>query len=173
MRPIVISQGAAGFTNWKKVDPHKQYWGVGFGVTLSASANLTYSVQHSFDDTGANIPCQVTRSTTTLTITFPAAHGLTTSDSVIISGGSPWDGNYAVASVSSSTVITVTVANTGATSYKDLAVSPMRIFNHSSVVAKTTAQDGNYAYPIFAVRLIVTAYTTGVATLTFIEAGIK
>ncbi len=42
-------------------------------------------------------------------------------------------------------------------------------FDHSSVAAETTNQDGNYAFPIAAIRLNVTAWTSGTATLTVIQ----
>lgn len=172
-RPIVVSQGAAGATDWKQIDPNKIYFGMGFGVTLSASASLTYSVQHSFDNVGANLICTISRSTTTATITFPVPHGLTTADSIIVTGtnSTTFDGNFNVASVPSTTTITYTVTNAGPLSVINALVSPMRVFNNSTVAAQTTAKDGNYAFPIFAVRLNVTSYSSGVATLTGILAG--
>ncbi len=172
-RSIVISQGAAGATAWKRIDPNKIYFGVGFGVTLSASANLTYSVQHSFDDPNANLICTISRTTTVATVTFPSAHGLTTADSIIVTGtnNSNFDGTYNVASVPSTTTITYTVSNSGATSAINVIVSPMRVFSHSTVAAKTTQQDGNYSFPINAIRLNVTSYTGGVATLNALLAG--
>jgi hypothetical protein len=42
-------------------------------------------------------------------------------------------------------------------------------FDHASVVAKTASADGNYAYPIRAVRLTVTAWTSGNVTLTLLQ----
>lgn len=175
MRPMIITKGALGASDWKKIDPHKIAFGAGFGVTLSAAGSLTYSVQHSFDDIDANIPCNFSRTTTALTITFPSAHGLTTSDSVVLSGLSGSTnlvGNFAVTTVSSPTSIIVTVTNAGATAGV-INASPMRVFNHSVVASQTVAKDGNYAYPIFAFRLNVTAYTSGVATMTLIEQGVK
>lgn len=44
-------------------------------------------------------------------------------------------------------------------------------FPNASVASETTSQDGNYAFPIMAVRLNVTAYTDGSATMTVIQAG--
>lgn len=44
-------------------------------------------------------------------------------------------------------------------------------FPHASLAAKTASSDGNYAYPITATRLNVTAYTSGSATLTIVQAG--
>lgn len=44
-------------------------------------------------------------------------------------------------------------------------------FDHASVTGKTANADGNYAFPIKGLRLNVTAYTTGNATLTVLQAG--
>lgn len=43
-------------------------------------------------------------------------------------------------------------------------------FSHSTVNAVSTNKDGNYAFPVAAVRLNVSA-TTGSVTLTLIQAG--
>jgi hypothetical protein len=50
------------------------------------------------------------------------------------------------------------------------AVTPTA-FDHPDVTGKTVNTDGNYAFPVRAVRLNVTAYTSGTATLTLIQAG--
>ena len=44
-------------------------------------------------------------------------------------------------------------------------------FDHPTVAAETTNQDGNYAFPVAAVKVVVTS-GTGTATLTLIQAGI-
>lgn len=44
-------------------------------------------------------------------------------------------------------------------------------FSNSTIVAQTTDKDGNYAYPVTAVRLTVTAWTSGSVTMTVIQAG--
>lgn len=44
-------------------------------------------------------------------------------------------------------------------------------YDHTTLVSKTTSADGNYAFPITALRLNVTAYTSGSATMTTIQAG--
>jgi hypothetical protein len=44
-------------------------------------------------------------------------------------------------------------------------------YDHASLVSKTTSSDGNYAYPVTAIRLNVTAYTSGTVTLTAIQSG--
>lgn len=45
-------------------------------------------------------------------------------------------------------------------------------YDHSSLVAKTASSDGNYAFPVSAIRLNVTAYTSGSAALNVLQAGI-
>ena len=44
-------------------------------------------------------------------------------------------------------------------------------FSNSTIVAQTADKDGNYAYPVTAVRLTVTAWTSGSVTMTVIQAG--
>lgn len=44
-------------------------------------------------------------------------------------------------------------------------------FPNSGLSAKTTTLDGNYAFPIMALRLNVTTYGSGTATMTAIQAG--
>jgi len=44
-------------------------------------------------------------------------------------------------------------------------------FDHPTVAAETTNQDGNYAFPVAAIKVVVTS-GTGTATLTLIQAGI-
>jgi hypothetical protein len=50
----------------------------------------------------------------------------------------------------------------------DTTVTPTA-FAHSTLAAKTANADGNYAFPIRAVRINVTAYTSGTATLTILQ----
>lgn len=51
---------------------------------------------------------------------------------------------------------------------QDSTVTPTW-FDHPVVTGKTTSTDGNYAFPIRAVRLTCTAYTSGAGTLTIIQ----
>lgn len=44
-------------------------------------------------------------------------------------------------------------------------------FSNSGLSAKTTSLDGNYAFPVTAVRLNVTAWTSGSATMTVVQSG--
>lgn len=42
-------------------------------------------------------------------------------------------------------------------------------FVHSTLTGQTTSKDGNYAFPVKAIRLNVTAYTGGNATMTVLQ----
>jgi hypothetical protein len=42
-------------------------------------------------------------------------------------------------------------------------------FDHTTLTGKTASADGNYAFPIRAVRLNCTAYTDGSGTLTVVQ----
>lgn len=44
-------------------------------------------------------------------------------------------------------------------------------FPNATLTAQTTSKDSNYAYPVTAVRLNVTAWTSGTATITVIQAN--
>jgi len=44
-------------------------------------------------------------------------------------------------------------------------------YSNSTLVAQTTDKDGNYAFPVSAIRLLVTAWTSGSVTMTVIQAG--
>lgn len=54
---------------------------------------------------------------------------------------------------------------------KDFDPSTATWFNHASLASKTTSSDGNYAFPVRAVRISVGAYTSGSVTFTVIQAG--
>lgn len=44
-------------------------------------------------------------------------------------------------------------------------------FPNSGLAAKTTSLDGNYAFPIMALRLRISTYSSGTASMTVIQAG--
>jgi hypothetical protein len=50
--------------------------------------------------------------------------------------------------------------------------TPTRIFDHETLDDATVNDDGNYAFPVAAIRLDVTA-STGSVTLDIIQAGIR
>lgn len=107
MRPITVQVSSQAASDPIPLDNYISPFNLGLGVSLSAGASLTYSVQHTFD----NI----------------------------------WDKNFNPATAT--------------------------WFSHATMVNKNSSFDGNYAYPVSAIRLNVTAYTSGTAKLTVIQAG--
>jgi hypothetical protein len=45
-------------------------------------------------------------------------------------------------------------------------------YPHATLAAKTASADGNYAFPVTAIRLNVTPYTSGTATMNLVQAGL-
>jgi len=109
VRPIRVTVSSATTSAVLPLDQYISPFNIGLGVSLSAGASLTYTVQHTFDDVWA-------------------------------AGFDPATASW---------------------------------FNHATMASKTTSFDGNYAYPVTAIRLNVTVYTSGTATLTAVQAGIN
>lgn len=100
MRAQNVSQTGIGSSSSLVMNTNISPFNVGFGVTVSG--NVTYSVQHTFDDPGV---------------------GFTT-----------W-------------------------------------FSHPTIASKTDAQDGNYAFPVTGIKLLVSS-GNGTATISVVQAGI-
>lgn len=107
MRPVRVAVGDASSSRPIPLDQYQSPFNVGVGVSLSAGATLTYTVEHTFDDVFAS--------------TFDPSTAT-------------W-------------------------------------FPNTGLSAKTTSLDGNYAFPVVAVRLRVSSWTSGVATMTLVQAG--
>jgi hypothetical protein len=100
MRAQSVSKTGTGSSSALVMNTNISPFNVGFGVTVSG--NVTYSVQHTFDDPGV---------------------GFTT-----------W-------------------------------------YSHPTIASKTDAQDGNYAFPVTGIKLLV-ASGNGTATISVVQAGI-
>lgn len=167
MQTTYVVVGSQTTSAWIPIDKIRNPTSISLGCTITEGASATYKVQHTFDNAMATTDVgSITRVTTTATATVPE-HGLSVGDSVIVEGaGAPFDGTYAVASVTNANVFTYTVANSGLTTAQVGArIALLRVFDHASVTGKTTKSDGNYAYPVGAVRLNVTTYASGKVTL--------
>ena len=87
------------------------------------------------------------------------------------------NGQYAVASVVSQTVVTYTVTNTGATvSIGGCSYASARIFQNATItgiisVNGSNRTDGNYVFPPFASRINITTYAAGYVDLNIIQMG--
>ncbi len=108
MRPIRVTVGSATTSAVVPLDQYISPFNVGLGIVLSAGANLTYKVQHTFDDVFAP--------------TFDPATAT-------------W-------------------------------------FDNATITGKTASFDGNYSFPVSAIRLNVTPWTSGTATLNVLQAGL-
>jgi len=156
---------ATGVSSWIPVSPYGDF-GVSFGASVGSAGTLTYSIQHSFSDPYLKIPCTFSRTTTSMSITFPVEHGLTSgagADTVTVHGGdSNSDGKgRPIASITSETVIVVTVSDTGLTS-GNINVTPMIVFNHDTVAGIVDIDsNGGYVLPCSAVRAYCSAHTDG------------
>jgi hypothetical protein len=166
-----VNVSSATFSPWLKIDQTQNAFGVGFSVTLSSGATLTYSIQHTSDPMGKVVNGTITRSGTAVNVLLPN-HGLSVGDFVKVMGANTgptdvFDGEFAVASVVDANNFTYTVANAGATEARlEARIVTLRVRDNDFVVGETTSQDGNYEFPPTACRLIVTAWTSGTATLT-------
>lgn len=107
MRPIRVTVGAVAVSATLPLDQYISPFNVGLGVSLSAGASLTYTVQHTFDDIWSP--------------TFD-----------------PATANW---------------------------------FSHETLVNKTTSFTGSYSFPVTAIRLNVTVWASGTATMTAVQAG--
>lgn len=174
MRPIKVTLSAQGVSPWIPVNRLQKNFAIGLSIVLSSGAALTAKVQHTFDqlDSDAKRSISISRTTTTATVT-DANHGLSVGDSVVIenTGSSNLNGTITVASVPTANTYTYTVANTGATADTGFATGKnLRVFDHATLTGLTARADGNYAFPIAACRLNITAYTSGTADL-LVEQG--
>ena len=180
MRPVDIWLNSATFSNWVQLDYLQNGFAVGLGFSVSSGATLTASVQHTFDDIQQNDhPVSATQSGNTITVVDTGfsqiwsntnslnSHCLSVGDWVYLTGSQAnMDGQYSVASIVSATsyTLTSTVSQT-ATAGPGLQAATARVYNHATMSAITSRLDGNYAFPPCAVRLLVTAYTSGIASL--------
>lgn len=174
MRPISVTQGAVGPSAWIPLDYLQRPFNVALLASLSEDASgVTYKVEYTPDNPqeNRNNGCYVTRSGAVATVTVASPHGLSAGDSAILESTLVgWDGTYVVASAPTETTFTVAVANSGATidQYVSRYVG-MRVFPHDYMVALTAKADGNFAFPVMACRLNVSAIAAGYVQLTVIQ----
>lgn len=174
MKPSVLTMAAAGASLWCPINQIQNSFGIGLGASVTSGANLTYSVQHTFDDTTSDrkiYGVTLARSGTTATITIPD-HRLSVNDNLLVEGAGDanLNGSFAVASVVDANNVTYTVSNTGAASGSiNTSVITFRVYNHATMSGQTGRLDGNYAFAIQAIRLTITAYVSGKVDLTILQ----
>lgn len=169
MRPVRVRLSAAGFSSWIPLNPTYSHGGCALAGVMSSNGNLTWSFQHTFDDIYAQTGCVLTRSGTSLTVT-KSNHGLDVDSWAMISGGTIWDGQYAVASITDQNNFVVTVANSGALAGFG-QVQTARVFDHADLAGETASADGNYAFAPVACRGIITSFTAGYIDFEVVSSG--
>jgi len=186
MRVITAKISAAGAVILP-LDTHESFMGDSILLYANSTGSLTCRVDGVFSDLGANIPVAVSRVGTTVTVTFPTTqpHLLGSNvDWIQISGSgvSSLDGLYAVATVTSDTVLTYTSGTSATTAVNAVAV-PLRskgsgsvigssvLAANSAVVPTVTAANPFYTIPYSALILQCLSYTAGTGYLSVRQTG--
>lgn len=187
--PVTVSLAAVGLSPWIPVDPINAPFAIGFQVAPSSNFTGTATVQHTFDDLGptAQRYISLTQSATTITVTDVGragtpgggnGHGLSANDSVILTGTNALlttaglvglDGVYNVTSITSQTVyvLTASAAQSQTPAFTVTGLSnALRVANNATVVTVSARTDGNYAFPIRAIRLNAVTLSAGYVDLT-------
>lgn len=181
MRPVDVNLKAIGFSPWVPLDYLQNGFSVGLGFSVSAGASLTAQVEHTFDDLlQNNHPVQITQATTVITVVdtgftqqFSGAdsaggHNLSVGDSVQIEGSRVlgMDGLFSVVTVPNNTSYTLTsLVSQSATADSGVQAASARVHPHATLINLVARADGNYAFPPMAVRLRLSAYASGIASL--------
>jgi len=185
VRPSYVSLSAVGNTPWIPVSYLQWAFSVGIAVTLSGGASLTYTVQHTYDlvdDTQVRGGVGISQTTTVITVTGDTGppgpqgqagigSGLSVGDDVILlSTQAGIDGEYPVASILSPTSYTLTSPNSlSATGSNNSKIKSFRVFNNATLAASTTKGNTSYSTPVTAVRLNISVWASGVATMAVLQ----
>lgn len=120
LKRVLDSTESPDFSPWIRVNHGVEDYSLGIRFNPHTGATGTYSIEGCLSNPEEFVKAQFTRSTTTLTINFiDEDHGLIAGDGVQFQG-SDWDRtdgkSYPLAGITDADTITVTVANSGATS---------------------------------------------------------
>jgi hypothetical protein len=156
---------AAGASAWIPLNFEQHSFAASVAIDV-LSGTLEFKVQYGMYDPSRDQEDvkSITRSTTTATMTWFAARAAKAADSIVVTGaGAPLDGTYDIATVTSSTVITYTVANSGAAAnlYPGPRCQLIRTFDDPTITGKTATIAGAVPFVADAVRLVITSYTSG------------
>ena len=174
MRSTTSVSTTGGSSRWITVDSMQPPFSVGLGVSVAyGSTSPVYVVQHTFDptDDGTRQVSIACTASTTVTVT-DTAHGLSTGDSVTITGATNGiNGTFDVTVTNANTYTYTTTTST----YNGVAnCSSNRVYPHATINTTTTASgtitriDGNYAFPIYACRIKL-ASGSGTVSLTVMQ----
>lgn len=177
-----VTLGAAGDSQWIPlnpllVDPES----VGLGLTFSYDANLTASVQYTYDDpTQSTRTVTITRVGAVATVNDPG-HNLNANDSITVYSdptgtfgpiqATPQTPpvNWDIAAITDANNYTVAVPNAGSLGPDICQIQSFRVFTHptmgNQVGIPPARIDGGFQWQVGAYRLKVSGYTAGKATL--------
>jgi hypothetical protein len=173
--PVILSQVGVGRSTLWFPDWNENPFNIGVGCTLFGTA--TYNIEHTFDDaTKLIVPAALASSTTLLT--FDPSQFFRGGDGAFqrmiigrpvadLTGGSAALTPTTVASFTTNTVTLAAQAGTGVVA-GDL-ISFLTWFPNSGLNAQTANSNGNYAFPVRAISVNVTA-GTGTVTANLIQA---
>ncbi len=181
-RASIAAKGAAILP----LDPHKTAFQDGIIAYASQDINGTAQVDGTISDLGNQIPVTVSRATTVITVTFPTLNPHTlgsSADYVIISGtgNSNLDGVWPLATVTNTTVITITSPNSGTINVVNGIATPLRLYQAviaTGAMAATvkiptvTAANPFYTIPFSALILNCTTWVAGTVYLDVRQTGI-
>lgn len=177
MRPVTRVLSAVGFSSWIVTDYRLNPANITLDVQLSDGAVLTYDVDYTDSDIFEVIkpPVALSRVATAATLELYEPHLLVPGDWVAVQDAqAPFDGEFEVVTTPSPTVLTYTVANAGPLTperYTIIGVRKANVRVHGGLAAKTATDVSGLVLPTRAVRLNVTAWTSGEAKLTLIQSG--
>lgn len=180
MRPRTVTANSAGtftYSPWIRLSHYSYDFNVGFTTEPQQGATGTYSVQVTQRNPEDFRKARFSRSTTTLTITCIGndTHGLAQYDGVNFRGCN-WDTvdgfSLEVAGASSTTVFTVTVADSGPTE-GTLEYAPLPLQDLTSYSAVTGRQQGTVVGGTEMLRIAKGSAGTlsGKVNLTIVQAG--
>ncbi len=181
-RVSIAAKGAA----LMPLDPHKTAFQDGIIVYGSQDINGTAQVDGTISDLANQIPVTVSRATTVITVTFPTLqpHTLGSSvDYVLITGtgNALLDGVWPLATVTNTTVITITSPSSGTIAVVNGVATPLRLYQ--AVIATqaqaatvkipvVTAANPFYTIPFSALILNCTTWVAGTVYLDVRQTGI-
>lgn len=148
MRLNRVSLAAAGAVIMP-IDPHKTQVNSLTSMYGSSTVSATAQVDATVSDLGNKIPVTLSRSSTTVTVTFPTGNPHTlggVTDYIVIAGSgvTSLDGTYSVASVTNDTVLTYSSGTSGTTTANAYAV-PVRFMK--TMIASASVSATTPAFP--------------------------
>lgn len=156
---------ATGSSPWIPGNSLQQNPNASVFAVLEQGGSGTFSIEHTFDPLLPALPITVSQSTTTITVTFAAEHGLRIGDGVIISGSgvATVDGQWVVAGITNTTVLTITSATSQTVAAVGCFAAALRVFTVPSgtLTSKTASAYGTYNFPVTGFRATCTVAGAG------------